>query len=100
MDRLTDEEVVTIIGRGRHDDHAIAEIIATGATLADLLEALGEGPQPPGFVEPEALDQLRRAHAQAAVELTAVAPRRPPAEPAGFDEHDRIRPPGEMQRRR
>ena len=57
MDRLTDEEVVTIIGRGRHDDHAIAEIIATGATLADLLEALGEGPQPPGFVEPEALDQ-------------------------------------------
>ena len=40
MDRLTDEEVVTIIGRGRLDDHAIAEIIVTGATSADLLEAL------------------------------------------------------------
>jgi hypothetical protein len=37
---MTREEVVTIIGRGRLDDHTIAEIIATGANAAELIEAL------------------------------------------------------------
>jgi hypothetical protein len=37
---MTREEVVAIVGRGRLDDHAIAEIVAAGATPAELLEAL------------------------------------------------------------
>jgi hypothetical protein len=37
---MTREEVVAIVGRGRLDDHAVAEIVATGATAAELLEAL------------------------------------------------------------
>ncbi len=37
---MTHEEVIIIIGRGRLDDHVIAEIIATGASTAELIEAL------------------------------------------------------------
>jgi hypothetical protein len=38
--RLTRERVVSLVGRSRLDDHAIAEIIRTGATELELLEAV------------------------------------------------------------
>jgi hypothetical protein len=38
--RLTRERVVHLVGRSRIDDHAIAEIIRTGATDLELLEAV------------------------------------------------------------
>lgn len=38
--RLTRERVVSLVGRGRLDDHVIAEIIRTGATELELLEAV------------------------------------------------------------
>lgn len=40
MSRLTRERVQTLVGRSRLDDHAIAEIIRTGATDLELLEAV------------------------------------------------------------
>ncbi len=40
MEKLTREKVVEIVGRGRLDVHAIGEIVATGGTPAELLEAL------------------------------------------------------------
>lgn len=36
---LTAEQVVRIVGRGRLEDHQIAEIIASGASEEELLEA-------------------------------------------------------------
>ena len=38
--KLTRERVVHLVGRSRIDDHAIAEIIRTGATDLELLEAV------------------------------------------------------------
>jgi hypothetical protein len=40
VSRLTRERVVHLVGRSRIDDHAIAEIIRTGATDLELLEAV------------------------------------------------------------
>lgn len=40
MSRLTRERVVHLVGRSRIDDHAIAEIIRTGANDLELLEAV------------------------------------------------------------
>ena len=40
MSRLTRERVVSLVGRSRLDDHAVAEIIRTGATELELLEAV------------------------------------------------------------
>ena len=40
MPRLTRERVVGIVGRSRLDDHAVAEIIRTGASDLELLEAV------------------------------------------------------------
>ncbi|HYN38535.1 MAG TPA: hypothetical protein VES39_04730 [Rhodospirillales bacterium] len=37
---MTRERVLTLVGRSRLDDHAIAEIIRTGATDLELLEAV------------------------------------------------------------
>jgi hypothetical protein len=38
--RLTRERVLTLVGRSRIDDHAVAEIIRSGATELELLEAV------------------------------------------------------------
>lgn len=38
---LTHDKVVKLVGQGRLDDHLIVEIIKTGASEADLIEALG-----------------------------------------------------------
>lgn len=38
--RLTRERVLTLVGRSRIDDHAVAEIIRSGATELELLEAI------------------------------------------------------------
>jgi len=38
--KLTRERVVALVGRSRLDDHTIAEIIRTGATDLELLEAI------------------------------------------------------------
>jgi hypothetical protein len=38
--RLTRERVLHLVGRSRLDDHAVAEIIRTGATDAELIEAV------------------------------------------------------------
>jgi hypothetical protein len=38
--RLTRETVLHLVGRSRFDDHTIVEIIRTGASEADLVEAL------------------------------------------------------------
>lgn len=40
MSNLSQDQVLEIIGHSRLDDEVIAEIIATGATSAELLEAL------------------------------------------------------------
>jgi hypothetical protein len=40
VSRLTRETVVNLVGRNRIDDHTIAEIIRTGATDLELLEAI------------------------------------------------------------
>lgn len=40
MPRMTRERVLTLVGRSRIDDHAVAEIIRTGATDLELLEAV------------------------------------------------------------
>lgn len=40
MVRLTRERVLHLVGRSRLDDHAVAEIVRTGATEAELLEAV------------------------------------------------------------
>lgn len=40
MLKLTRERVLHLVGRSRLDDHAIAEIMRTGATESDLLEAV------------------------------------------------------------
>ncbi|MFO1118801.1 MAG: hypothetical protein U1E38_01260 [Rhodospirillales bacterium] len=40
VSRLTRERVQALVGRSRLDDHAIAEIIRTGATDLELLEAI------------------------------------------------------------
>ena len=39
MEKLTRETIVEILGQGRLDDHNIIEIIDTGGTPDDLLEA-------------------------------------------------------------
>lgn len=39
MDRLNREKVLHIVGRNRLDDHTIAEVVRTGATEKDLIEA-------------------------------------------------------------
>jgi hypothetical protein len=38
--RLTRERVLHLVGRSRLDDHAVAEIIRTGASEAELIEAV------------------------------------------------------------
>ena len=38
--KLTRERVLALVGRSRLDDHAVAEIIRTGATELELLEAV------------------------------------------------------------
>lgn len=38
--RLTRERVVHLVGRSRVDDHAVAEILRSGATEGELVEAL------------------------------------------------------------
>ena len=40
MPKLSRERVVYLVGRSRLDDHTIAEIIRTGATELELLEAV------------------------------------------------------------
>lgn len=40
MPKLTRERVVHLVGRSRLDDHAVAEIIRTGATDLELIEAV------------------------------------------------------------
>ena len=40
MPKLSRERVVYLVGRSRLDDHTIAEIIRTGATDLELLEAV------------------------------------------------------------
>lgn len=40
MPRLSRERVLSLVGRSRLDDHAVAEIIRTGATDLELLEAV------------------------------------------------------------
>lgn len=40
MTRLTRERVLHLVGRHRLNDHAIAEIIRTGASEAELIEAV------------------------------------------------------------
>ena len=40
MIKLTRERVLHLVGRSRLDDHAVAEIVRTGATESDLLEAV------------------------------------------------------------
>lgn len=36
---LSRDKVIEVVGRGRLDDHQVVEIIATGATEAELVEA-------------------------------------------------------------
>jgi hypothetical protein len=38
--RLTRERVLHLVGRSRLDDHAVAEIIRTGASEPELIEAV------------------------------------------------------------
>lgn len=38
--RLTRDTVLHLVGRSRLDDHAVAEIIRTGATAPELVEAV------------------------------------------------------------
>lgn len=40
MPRLTRERAVQLVGRSRADDHAIAEILRTGASESELVEAI------------------------------------------------------------
>lgn len=40
MPTLTRERVQQLVGRSRLDDHAIAEIVRTGASESELIEAL------------------------------------------------------------
>ena len=40
MSRLTRQTVLSLVGRNRIDDHTIAEIIRTGASDLELLEAV------------------------------------------------------------
>ena len=40
MPRLTRERVLSLVGRSRVDDHAVAEILRTGAGESDLIEAV------------------------------------------------------------
>lgn len=40
MPKLTRERVLALVGRSRLDDHAVAEIIRTGASELELLEAV------------------------------------------------------------
>lgn len=40
MSRLTRQTVVSLVGRSRIDDHTIAEIMRTGASDLELLEAV------------------------------------------------------------
>lgn len=40
MPRLTRERVLHLVGRSRLDDHAVAEIVRTGAGESELIEAL------------------------------------------------------------
>lgn len=40
ISRLTRERVVYLVGRSRMDDHTIAEIMRTGASDLELLEAV------------------------------------------------------------
>lgn len=39
MARLNRDKVLHIVGRNRIDDHTIAEVVRTGATEKDLIEA-------------------------------------------------------------
>jgi len=40
LPKLTRDRVLTLVGRSRIDDHAVAEIIRSGATELELLEAV------------------------------------------------------------
>lgn len=40
MPRLTRERILQVVGASRVDDHAIVEILRTGATEVELIEAL------------------------------------------------------------
>lgn len=40
MTLLTRERVLSLVGRSRIDDHSVAEIIRTGATAPELIEAV------------------------------------------------------------
>lgn len=40
MPRLTRDRVMHLVGRSRLDDHAIAEIVRTGASDTELIEAI------------------------------------------------------------
>jgi len=40
VSRLTRERVLTLVGRSRLDDHSVAEIVRTGASELELLEAV------------------------------------------------------------
>lgn len=40
MTKLTRETVLHLVGRSRIDDHSVAEILRTGASTSELIEAI------------------------------------------------------------
>lgn len=70
--RLTRERVVSLVGRGRLDDHVIAEIIRTGATELELLEAVNRVTRGSSDVGAEKMKPMSRTVA-ILCEILAVA---------------------------
>jgi hypothetical protein len=70
--RLTRERVVSLVGRGRLDDHAIAEIIRAGATDLELLEAVNRVTRGSSEVGAEKMKPMTRQVAMLC-EILAVA---------------------------
>jgi hypothetical protein len=62
--RLTRERVLYLVGRSRLDDHAVAEIIRTGATDLELLEAVNRVTRGSSDVGAEKMKPISRTVAQ------------------------------------
>ncbi len=70
--RLTRERVVSLVGRSRLDDHAIAEIMRTGASELELLEAVNRVTRGSSDVGVEKMKPMTRTVA-ALCEILAIA---------------------------
>lgn len=72
VSKLTRERVVSLVGRSRLDDHAVAEIIRTGATELELLEAVNRVTRGSSDVSAEKMKPISRTVA-ILCEILAIA---------------------------